>query len=535
MFADVVFYNGEVITADDRDRIAQGVAVMGNRILEVGSSDQVLALCGEKTKGVDLQGRSLLPGFIDAHMHLALYGTNKLGVDAKNGVQAVRDIVERLKERAKVTPTGEWIRGWGYNDMKLAENRHPSRRDLDQASTEHPIILTRGCVHISVVNSRALELLGITRDTPDPVGGKIERDEQGEPTGVLKEKAHMWAMRAAMHAPEEIMNALIEADQELRSLGITSVHDAGAYGPEQLRAGYLGVRQGKVKVRLYPMIYSLIEEPEHFVQKVIDAGLATGLGDERFRLGPVKVIIDGSSSGPTARTREPYSSNPEDHGILYYSQEEIDAILIPAHQAGFQITAHAVGDQAVEMMLNTIEKALKLTPRENHRHRIEHAGMMPPDLLIRAKALGVVPIANPSFFYDYGEGYLKNYGERVASMFPLAGYKEAGVIAASASDAPVTYPNPLIGLYCALTRRTQAGAAVGESQKLELLQAIRTLTWAGAYASFEEGIKGSLEVGKLADLVVLDGSLLKAQPGEILSMKPVLTMIDGETVFEWHK
>lgn len=532
MFADYIFLNGEVITVNPRDEIAQAVAVRGQRIMAVGSSDDMLALQGPETKVIDLQGRSLLPGFIESHMHMALYGTNKFGVDCKNGVYSIEDIVARLKERAAVTKPGEWIRGWGYNDMKLAENRHPTRWDLDKASTEHPVIVTRGCVHISVANSKALELLGITRNTPDPIGGKIERNSEGEPTGVLKEKAHMWAFHAAKYSPEEIIEALVATDKELHALGVTSVHDAGAYGPEQLRAGFKAAKSGKVKVRLNAMIYSLIEESEKFIARVLDAGLVSGLGDEHFRIGPVKIIIDGSSSGPTAGTRQPYTSNPEDSGILYFTQEEIDDILIPAHKAGFQITAHAVGDRAVEMMLNAVERAQREYPREDHRHRIEHAGIMPPDLLTRVKELGMVPIPNPSFFYDYGEGYIKNYGERVEYMFPLADYLREGIIAASGSDAPVTYPNPLVGIYCALTRKTQAGVTVGSSQKVSLLQAIRMFTWNGAYASFEENIKGSIETGKLADLVVLTGSLLTSNPEEILKMKPVLTMIDGEIVYE---
>lgn len=531
MAAEYIFINGQVITVNNQDEIAQAVAVGGNRILVVGRTEEVLTWQGERTSIIDLEGRSLLPGFIDAHMHMALYGTNMLGVDCKNGVHSVSGIVKRLKDRAVSVPPGEWIRGWGYNDMKLAENRHPNRWDLDEASRDHPIIVTRGCVHISVANSKALELLGITRETPDPVGGKIERDENGEPTGVLKEKAHMWAFYAAKYEPEEIRQALSAADQVLLGLGITSVHDAGAYGAAQLRAAYQAVKEGEVKVRINAMIYSLIEESEKFIDQVMEVGLATGIGDDHFRIGPVKIIIDGSSSGPTAGTREPYTSNPQDSGILYFTQDEIDNILLPAHRAGFQITAHAVGDRAVEMMINSIERALKEYPRVNHRHRIEHAGMVPPDLMARLKKLNIIPMPNPSFIYDYGEGYVKNYGERIHSMFPLADYYQEGIIAATGSDAPVTYPNPLVGIYCAVSRKTQAGLVVGENQRISVLQAIRSFTWSGAYASFEEEEKGSIEAGKLADLVVLNGSILNIEQDDILSLEVDLTMIDGEIVY----
>ena len=286
-----------------------------------------------------------------------------------------------------------------------------------------------------------------------------------------------------------------------------------------------------MKVRIYAMVCSL-NESEKFVEGALRGGMLTGMGDERFRIGPAKIFTDGASSGPTCATREPYTSDPTDSGILYYSQGEMYEILGAAHREGFQITAHAIGDKAVEMVINCIEKALTEHPREDHRHRIEHAGMVPPDLMQRIKALGIVPIPNPAFFYEFGEGYAKNYGERVEHMFPLADYAREGIIAASGSDAPVTVPNPMRGIYCAVTRETGSGTVVGVSQRTSLLHAIRSFTLNGAYASFEEGIKGSIEPGKLADLVVLDGSILSTPPEGLLSLAPALTMIEGEVVFE---
>lgn len=531
MYADYVFVNGEVVTVNPEDEVARAAAVRGSEICAVGTTEEVLNLRGPETRLVDLRGNSLLPGFIDAHLHMLLYGTNQLGVDCKNGVRSVDEILARLVERARITPRGEWVRGWGYNDQKLAEGRHPTRRDLDDVSTEHPVIAVRTCNHISVVNSKGLEALGITRETPDPEGGQIARDEDSEPTGVLKETAHMRAFEASKYAPEEMIEALSIADDDFVRLGITSIHEAGGYGPDQMRAMYRAVAEGRVRVRIYAMVCSL-DRSEEFVAKMVAAGLVTGVGDERFRIGPAKIFTDGSSSGPTCATREPYTSDPDDSGILYFSQEEIDDILGAAHREGFQITAHAMGDRAVEMVVNCVERALEERPRADHRHRIEHAGMVPPDLMGRIERLGIVPIPNPAFFYEFGEGYVKNYGERVEHMFPLADYAEEGVIAAGGSDAPVTVPDPMRGIYCAVTRQTESGAQVGSSQRTTLMHAIRSFTLNGAYASFEEERKGSIEVGKLADLVVLDGAILSAPPDELLSMKPALTMINGQIVFE---
>jgi len=531
MTADYIFVNGEVVTVNPRDDVAQAAAVRDNEICAVGTTEEVSQLAGPKTRVIDLQGNSLLPGFIDSHLHMLLYGTNQLGVDCKNDIGSVGGIKDRLAERARNTPEEEWVRGWGYNDTKLAEERHPTRWDLDEVSVEHPVIAVRTCNHISVVNSKALELLGIGRDTPDPEGGSIGRDENGEPTGVLKETAHMLAFEASRYSPSEMVEALSIADRDFVRLGITSIHEAGGYGPDQMRAMYRAVAEGHAKVRIYAMVCSL-NRSEEFVEKMVKAGIVTGVGDERFRIGPAKIFTDGSSSGPTCATREPYTSDPNDSGILYYSQEEIDEILGTAHERGFQITAHAIGDRAVEMVMNCIEKALAEHPREDHRHRIEHAGMVPPDLMERMKRLGIVPIPNPAFFYEFGEGYVRNYGERVEHMFPLSDYRRQDIVAASGSDTPVTVPNPLRGIYCAITRKTESGTPVGESQRTNLLHAIRSFTQNGAYASFEEDRKGSIEVGKLADLVALDGPILSSTPERILSMRPTLTMIDGELVFE---
>ena len=530
MHADYVFINGEVITVSPDDHVFQAAAVRGNEICAVGTTEEVLNLSGPETQVVDLRGNSLLPGFIDSHLHMLLYGTNQLGVDCKNGVEDIEGMKAWLAERARTTRAGEWVRGWGYNDQRLAEGRHPTRDDLNEASEDHPIIVVRTCNHISVVNSKALEWLGTTRDTPDPEGGQIVRGEDGEPTGVLKETAHMLAFETSRYSPEAMMEALTIADHDFVRRGITSIHEAGGYGPDQMRAMYRAVAEGRVKVRIYAMVCSL-NRSEEFVRKMVAAGLVTGVGDERFRMGPAKIFTDGSSSGPTCATRDPYTSDPNDSGILYFSQEEINDILGTAHREGFQITAHAMGDKAVEMVMNCIEKALEEYPREDHRHRIEHAGMVPTDLMERLKKLGIVPIPNPAFFYEFGEGYIKNYGGRVEHMFPLADYAREGVVAASGSDAPVTIPDPMRDIYCALTRRTGSGTIVAESQRTTLIHAIRSFTINGAYASFEENRKGSIEVGKLADLVVLNESILSASPERILSLKPTLTMINGEIVY----
>jgi predicted amidohydrolase YtcJ len=535
MFADFVFLNGQVITVNKENGIAEAVAVKGNRIVAVGLNEEVESWIGDDTETIDLEGQSLLPGFIDSHLHLTLCGTNQLGVSCKEPhIQSIEDILADLKTKAEQTPKGHWIRAWGFNETKISEQRYPTRWELDEISTEHPIMVVRTCSHISVVNSKALELAAIDEHTMDPEGGKIVRDDKGIPTGVLIETAHMSIFQLAAYTEEELRKGMALASNDFVAVGITSIHDAGGYGPDNMRIMQKAVREKEVKVRVYAMISSL-NHSEKFVAKMMEAGIITGLGDERFRIGPAKVFTDGSSSGPTIATREPYTSNPNDYGILYYSQEELNRILGEAHEKGFQITAHAQGDRAIEMMLNCIEEALTNHPRTNHRHRIEHAGVTMPDLLQRIKKLGVIPIPNPPFFYEFGEGYIKNYGERVHHMFPVRDFIDEGVIAAGSSDSPVTHYNPLLGIHVAVNRKTGSGQEVGANQRITPLEAIKLYTWNGAYASFEENIKGSIEVGKLADLVVLNHRILDVPEDKIKDLRVEMTIIDGEVVYQKEK
>lgn len=530
MKADLIFTNGQIITVDSHFTVAEALAIKGNKIIRVGTNNEMHEWKGSNTQIIDLQGRSMLPGFIDAHAHLELYGTNQLGVNCKE-VHSIEEMKQKLKQIAADTPKGQWIRGWGYNQNYLSEGRHPTRKDLDEVSTEHPIIVVRTCGHISCVNSKALEMGGISDETPEPTGGRYIKEE-GKPNGVLLESAHMEMFLAAQYTDEEIMQGLEIASRHFLSCGITSVHDAGAYGNEHFRNLYKAVRNGAVKLRVYTLYGSLHDSPS-VLKKGVDAGVITGLGDERFRIGPAKVFIDGSSSGPTAATRFPYTSNPDDSGILYLSQEELNESLGAAHDAGWQITAHAIGDKGVEMMIECIEEALRRSPRKNHRHRIEHSGMTPPDLIKRMKSLGVIPIPNPAFIYEFGDGYVKDYGEeRVESMFPAQSYIDHGIIAAIGSDSPITSFNPMVGIQAAISRKSKTGREIGRSQKIELQEAIRMYTIHGAYASYEDGIKGSLEVGKLADLVVLDRPILQAPTEELHQIEVEMTMVDGEVLYQ---
>jgi predicted amidohydrolase YtcJ len=533
MIADLLFYNGQVITMDNHVGMCEALAVKDSKIVSVGSNVEVEKLKGKETRVINLEGKTLMPGFIDAHAHLELYGTNALGVNGK-AVNSIEELKEKLGAKAKNTPSGQWVRGWGYNQNYLAEGRHPTRWDLDQISTEHPIILVRTCGHISVVNSKALEMAGINANTNDPSGGKYVRDEKGVPTGVLLEQAHMNMFLTAQYTDDEIMEGLKIASSDYLSKGITSVHDAGGYDTKHFSFLFDAVEKGIIKQRIYVMYGGLHDAPS-IVNKGVEAGIKTGVGNNYFRIGPAKVFIDGSSSGPTAKTRQPYTSNNNDSGILYLNQEDLTKTLGDAHNHGWQITAHAIGDEAVEMMINCIEQVLHENPREDHRHRIEHACMTPPDLLKRMKDLNILPIPNPAFIYEFGDGYVKDYGERVETMFPIQSFINEGIPAAIGSDSPITAYDPLIGVYAAVNRMSKSSRLVGPSQKATLLEVLKMYTLNGAIASFEDNIKGSLVPGKLADMVVLDQPILDTPINQINNIGVEMTVLDGAIVFQSKK
>jgi predicted amidohydrolase YtcJ len=531
MYADFVFWGGPVLTVDANDLIAQAVAVRANRIIAVGEKEAVWKYVGPQTEQIDLRGRSLVPGLIDSHLHTAVFGANALAVDCRSpGVSSIEDIKELIREAAKKTPPGQWIRGWGYDHSKLKENRHPNRWDLDEAAPDHPVMLTRVCAHISAHNSKSLVIAGIGEHDEPPAGGEYERVD-GKLSGVMFENAHMAMMKVASLSEQEIADAMEVAGKILAAQGITTVHDSGGYGKAQMAAIQEAIKTGRFKLRVYAMIVSFVENIR-FVEDYLKLGVHTGFGDDRYRLGPIKLMIDGSSSGPTAATRKPYAVNPASSGIMSMEQAQIDDIVMRAHLGGWQMTCHAVGDRAVTAILDAIEKALAKAPRKDHRHRVEHCAMMTEGLLERVKALGVVPVPQPIFLYEFGDGYMVNYGkERAFDMFPCKRFLDAGIPAAGSSDCPITFSDPLLNMHLAVNRETQTGQCINADERVSIQEALRMFTYNGAYASFEEDTKGSIEVGKLADLVVLSEDLYATPAEKIRDVKADLTMIDGEIVY----
>ena len=430
-------------------------------------------------------------------------------------------------------PKGAWIKATGYEQSKLKEGRHPTRDELDEAAPDNPVQLTRCCLHMGVYNTLALKAGGITG--PEMFApGEVVVDENGRMTGLLKETACTYMWDKVIYTKDEYLRSFKAANDILLSYGVTSMHDGSFYGEETIGLYQDACRNGIIKVRMYNLLYHAYGKKKtiEWVNDFISTGIHGGLGDDHFRLGHVKILIDGSTSGPSCATSQPYSHDPALKGIQLYTQEEADDIIIKAHNAGFNVSAHAVGDVAVDVILTAIERAMAQNPRPC-RHRIEHCGIINENLLSRIKKAGIVPVPNPGFFNENAEIYVKYYGDRVNWMFPLRSYLDNGITAALGSDSPVIEADPMIGLYGALTRADKcSGIVAGKDQRIGIMDAIRMYTYNGAYASLEEKIKGSIEPGKLADLVILSGNILDTPVEELKSLKADMTVIDGQIVYE---
>lgn len=531
LFADLVILNGNIITVDDKNPRAEALAAKDEKIVAVGTISQIAELIGKDTEVIDAKGKTVTPGFIDAHCHPIYVARNLLQVDISPAkVKGIDDIVSALAERAKITPKGKWIEGPGYDDTKLLEKRHPTRSDLDKASTEHPIYITQVSAHIGVANSKALEIAKVTKDTPDPAGGKFDRDKNGKLTGVCREKAHNMFKPFGVQSPiippltrEEDKKAIHLLCQKYLSVGLTSAGDA-LIGPLELRAYQDALEDGLLNMRIYMMVVS------DYLPYLKELKLRTGFGNNRLKIGCIKMFVDGAIAGRTAYLYEPYEGRPDDYGIPVVTQEELDEKVFEAHEAGFQIGVHANGDRAIDMLLDSYEKALHKLPRVNHRHRIEHCTVVNPGILKRMKDLGVVALPFATYIWEHGDK-MQEYGKRISMMFPCRSFLDYGIPAAGSTDNPCGPVEPLLAFQSMVTRKSKNGEILGPEQKVSAEEAIRIYTLGSAYASFEENIKGSIEARKLADFVILSDDPTKVSPDSIKDIKVEKTIVGGKIVY----
>jgi len=531
--ADLVFANGNVLTMDTSRPDARAVAVQGGQILAVGSDSDVKAYIGSGTEVVDLRGKTLLPGFNDSHMHLLWYGLSLVWVNL-TGVTSVAAVVDKVRAKAAITPPGQWIVGFGWDQNLFREGRFLHRRDLDAATTDHPVALSRVCVHLRACNSLALKLAGIDRHTPDPPSGEIDRDSDGEPTGILREAGAFNLVDRFTTPPPYVTAkaALRQAMAKAIAAGITSVTTDDvrhAGGVENCLSLYRATwESGGPAVRAYLCIINTA------LDDLLALGLKTGDGDARVRIGPLKIFHDGGLGGRTAALREPYTSDPENRGVLYMAQEQLDEIVAKGHGAGMQVAVHALGDAAIASVLTAYDRALTANPRENHRHRIIHYCILREDLLPKTRRLAVGVDIQPRFVSLNGRVAETFLGpERVKLTYPWKTIREFGVPMAGGSDCPVERHEPLLGIHAAVNRQVDSapGFVFRPEERLAPYEALQLYTTASAYSTFAENEKGTITPGKLADLVVLSDDPCAVPPTTLKDLQVEMTVVDGKIVY----
>ncbi len=536
MSADLALFNGNVITMDQEQPRAEAVAVKGGKIIGVGRNSEIKQFCGPKTEKLDLKGKTLLPGFIDSHSHMMEHGSNLLGLDCSmDANKSINDILAKVKERAETLPKGTWIQGSGYDDTLLAEKRHPNRWDLDKVAPDHPVDLFHISGHLTAVNSRALALAGISKDTPDPEGGEFFRDANGEPTGVLAEEPAQNLIRRLIPPKtiDDMVKGLTLANANYLKAGVTLTND-GVFFNE---AGWLAYEKahasGALSLRIYANISSeLLEKMAN--ENINNLGICSGCGDEWFKIGAVKLFQDGSIQGLTGALSEPYQCAPSRTGILIHPQEKLDELVLKYHKAGFQIHIHGNGDRAIESILLAYERALSAYPRSDHRHHIIHCQMVSEDQLQRMAKLGVVANFFPVHVYYWGDRHRDIFigPQRAARIDPLKSALNHGVIFGLHTDCPVTLISPLGDLYSAVARETRDGQILGKDQAISVEEALKALTINAAYLIFAEHTKGSIEIGKLADFVTISADPFQITPHELKDLQVEMTIIDGKVVYQ---
>ena len=537
--ADLVLLNGKVVTLDAHNTMAQALAVKGDRILAVGDNDQIKKMVGEQTRVLDVTGALVIPGLIEGHAHFLGLGEALSRLDLTH-TQSWQDIVDNVAARALQAEPGEWIIGRGWHQekwksrpAKLVEG-YPLHTALSKVSPRNPVILTHASGHAVFVNQKAMELAGISRQTPNPMGGKIIRDRQGNPTGVLLENAMdlVWKVyhkQQATNPEKEKMRYAEKAMQHLLKNGITSFHDAGASFAEIELFKRLA-EQEKLKVRLYVMIH----EPNVRLRKYLDHYRLIGYANHFLTVRAIKRYMDGALGSRGAWLFKPYNDQPNSVGFNVISPDSLKATAEIAIEHGFQLCTHAIGDRANHVVLDVYEQVFKAHPeKKDLRWRIEHAQLIHPADIKRFAKLGVIASMQGIHCISDGPWVPQRIGEERAKneAYLWQTLWQTGAVVTNGTDAPVEAIDPMANFYALITRRMNNGQYFYPEQCLTPDQALKAYTYNNAYAAFEENLKGSLEPGKLADITVLDRDILTVPPYKVPKTKVLYTIVGGKVVW----
>jgi predicted amidohydrolase YtcJ len=530
----VVLLGGRVFTADRQQLWANAVAFNDSGILAVGSVEEVRRLT-PNAEEIDVGGRTIVPGFVDAHNHFLATGESLSSIDVRYpNVASCEDLVRAIGSAAESTPEGQWIYAFGFDHAKY--DRTPTRWDLDRATSRHPVLVYHVSGHHVLVNGAAMQARGLDEATPDPPGGELVRDGNGRLTGLCLDAAMNLILPVVVdigsHGPnfhtaaplDELIDAVERAGVAFLAVGLTTVCDAQV-SQRELAAYRTALASERLRLRTVCMPLS------HQLEEYHSIGLAGPFGDERLRVGAMKLYADGSLIGGTAAFEVSYGEDGEFRGSLYWQPEELRELVVRAHGDGWQVGIHAQGDRAIGYALDAIEAALTTDSRE-HRHRLEHAGYPTRAQIERIARLGVITVNQPRYLYDSGDEFLTRLGTRAHGLQPLRDELAAGIKVVLSSDSDVATYHPLDQIASAIERRTRAGAPIGPDQGLSLEEALLAYTIDAAFALQMEDRIGSLERGKLADVVIIDGDLETTPPGDLGSLAAWKTFLDGRLVHE---
>ena len=523
---DLAVINGRVYTIDDGLPQAEAFAVKNGRFSAVGSSDDIRNIIGSDTEVIDAEGMTITPGFIDTHCHPS--GVNELyGVNTN--LTTVADIQAAIRAKVAETPPGYWVNGFMFDDTKVVDGPL-HRTHLDEVALEHPVNVAHRGGHTNWYNSKAFEIAGISRDTPDPTDGRFQRDAEGNLSGMVAENARRVFNSVGRRDEltddqqrERAREGMAHISKLLTAAGLTTVHDAGA-NRSKLVAYQDAYAAGVLRHRAYIMVRGPYEE-------LRNAGISSGFGDEWVRIGAVKYTADGSASERTMRMSTPFEGRPDDYGILTMSQEEIHEVVEDAHRHNWQIGIHANGDVTIDMVLNAYERVLERWPHPDPRHRIEHCTLVNSSLLQRIKNTGTIPTPFWTYVHFHGEKW-NNYGaERLERMFAHRSFLDSGIQVPGASDYTPGPFEPLMAMQSMVTRKDVNGQTWGANQRVTVDEALRIATINGARASREETTKGSITIGKFADFVILERDPHVVNPDELKQIVIARTVAGGRTVY----
>jgi len=535
--ADIVFNNGNVYTANDKSAKAQAIAVKGDRIVFVGTNAAAQKFIGTNTRVVDLKGNTVLPGFTDSHQHLSGVGQREMTLNLE-GSTSLQDFLAKVKARVDQTKPGDWVTGRGWIETHWQPPVFPTRWDLDQVAPNNPVILGRADGHGAVANSAALKLAGVDKNTPNPFGGEVSKDKQsGEPNGMLLDAAQgLVRRRVPRTTAEDAERAVVLGVKRDIELGWTQIQDAGGdYADVDIFKKLY--EAGTIKLRIYKAVYG----PGPNATRLLNEGTITGAYGNRFNVRTIKVVSDGALGSRGAALLGPYSDAPDTSGFLTVKAEELRPMLVEALRKGIQVETHAIGDRANRFILDEYEAAFKAVPVAERkiaepRWRVEHAQIVNPADIPRFAKLGVIPSMQPShaigdlFFAPSRLGM-----NRLAGAYAWESFIKSGVVVPGGSDAPVERGEPMIEFYAAVARKDQKGFSAEGWHPEEAVtreQALKMFTIWPAYAAFEEKLRGTIEVGKLADLTILSADIMKVPAPEILKTRCVMTVINGEIAYE---